>query len=376
MNMKRLRAVRNENPSALRALAVLLSAACLVATLFCGTAMATGAPVNLTEKKSVTVLPSSKDYEDDIAKADVVMDLYKVADARAVDGYDAYTFDFGEGVYSHLTVTDDMTNDDWHELAQAAAQATFGGQQAATPDAAGKAGDKIDELDAGLYLLIARGENDTDNPVFDEQTRTYTSVARSELYEYTFSPELIALPTKAAQNVGIEGGEEQLVINTAQDYGDWIDDAVVQLKPSREHRMVDIVIQKTLQTYLEGEPATFVFEIEADYTEGEVTERVYSDVLALQFTAPGVQSSAPVRIQAGSDVTVTEVYSGSRYELVSPANGIVTLENIQVDGGDANIASFTNTFSGSGNGGHGIQNHFYDENGHWEVDRQIPGATQ
>ena len=59
---------------------------------------------------------------------------------------------------------------------------------------------------------------------------------------------------------------------------------------------------------------------------------------------------------------MTEVYSGAGYSLIAGPDGPVII------GADEVVSvTFTNDYDNSGNGGHGITNHFeYDpENGEW-----------
>lgn len=106
-------------------------------------------------------------------------------------------------------------------------------------------------------------------------------------------------------------------------------------------------------------PATFVFQI-----EGERGTDRYSNVVSITFTEAGQQSAVVEHIPAGMNVTVTEVYSGSSYELTSEAS-----QSTVIVAGDADRASvaFSNTYNDSTNGGTGVENQFnHDEEGwHW-----------
>lgn len=122
------------------------------------------------------------------------------------------------------------------------------------------------------------------------------------------------------------------------------------LKPEQEVRYGSVQINKTLDTYnatLGG--ASFIFSVEA-VKDGET---VYSDVVSLVFDGPGTKSVEVGNIPAGAQVTVTEVYSGSSYQIVgnNVATAVISAET------SAQV-SFANTYDGSNNGGSSIVNHF------------------
>ena len=70
---------------------------------------------------------------------------------------------------------------------------------------------------------------------------------------------------------------------------------------------------------------TFVFQIEGTDENGET---VYSNVAATTHSSAGTVDAVAERIPAGTRVTVTEVYSGASYELVSQGTqeGLITAD--------------------------------------------------
>lgn len=191
--------------------------------------------IDVTKAVSLTVYPGggadTEESADDIDSADIVIDLYKIADAKEIDGYDTYEFVANEA-YGSLSGDGDIsinnkniTNDQWRELSQRAAAIALGtasGASARTPEVKGEAIEsKLSELSQGLYLVIARGSTiSSDEYIKTSDNGNIATIARTSRYEYTFEPELVALPIKDA-----EGG----VINTANS-GDWVYDASIYLK--------------------------------------------------------------------------------------------------------------------------------------------------
>ena len=144
------------------------------------------------------VAPENTDMANDLKKANVVVDLYKVADAEPVSGYDAYTYKFLDGYQELKDVYDsNPDNADWREMAQDAAQYAL---EKGTPVREAVPVDtEIGELGCGLYLLIARGadvENYKTTVKQEDGSESIATLAYSERYKYTYAPELISLPSK------------------------------------------------------------------------------------------------------------------------------------------------------------------------------------
>lgn len=395
--------------------------------------------VDLEKDCSLTVRPgvflgNGKDYLDgQFAKANVVVDLYKVADAvpDKVGGftYDGYQYALKD-LYKNggLIVGDEMTNEDWEEMAQAAARITLGigtdsdgsiivdpvtgvpvgslqeapvtgktinpdtGEEMEDPDGAGRPLEaEIGGLDAGLYLMIARGagEGTTEEGAAAETQRigfrdvsAYTAVSKnSEGAEqivttansaecvFSFAPTLISLPGKAAGNTA--------------DPGPWLYDMEAALKTTPALRYKSFQIIKELPEFeiTDGvlKPVTFIFEIYAvwpDRISGETKE--YKDVVALNFTGAGTQNvyrpGEELKLPVGAQVTVTEVYSGSGYQPYpedvtdEEARRRAYVETKEIDGTEQSFSvTFRNYYNGRNVDGHGITNNFAysEEEGRW-----------
>lgn len=311
-------------------------------------------------------------FGEDLAGADVVVDLYQVARAVKTSGQDTYHYEL-TGEYASLRLPDSPEEGaqpaaNWEETAQQAAAIALDAASPCTPVSGSgeSAGTKVGNLAPGLYLLVARGRNLTEladykieieqtDSLTQEESKRIATIANSQQYTYAFLPQLVSLPTKEADANG--------VINTANP-GDWIFEASVNLKPERLDRYGSLEIVKTLSEYetMGGvqESATFVFEVTGMLDD----QVVYSNVESITFTAAGQERVVLDRIPAMAQVTVREVYSGSSYQLTVPGDRTAT---IAAD--DVVSVEFENEYDGRRTNGHGIKNQFvYDEEAgawHW-----------
>lgn len=327
---------------------------------------------------SLTVYPEDPHKEgadsfgEDLAGADVVVDLYQVARAVKTSGHDTYHYEL-TGEYASLNLPDSPEEGaqpaaSWEETAQQAAAIALDAASPCTPVSGSgeSAGTKVGNLAPGLYLLVARGRNLTEladykieieqtDSLTQEESKRIATIANSQQYTYAFLPQLVSLPTKEADGNG--------VINTANP-GDWIFEASVNMKPERLDRYGSLEIVKTLSEYetMGGvqESATFVFEVTGMLDD----QVVYSNVESITFTAAGQERVVLDRIPAMAQVTVREVYSGSSYQLTVPGDRTAT---IAAD--DVVSVEFENEYDGRRTNGHGIKNQFvYDEEAgawHW-----------
>lgn len=339
--------------------------------------------------------PENQEFAEDLDSAGVVVDLYKVADAVKEEGFDSYRYKLLDS-FGNLEIRKDMNNEEWHLLAQQAAAIALednGGNVTSVVTGA-PAGQPITQEDsgsdlcAGLYLVIARGENVGEYvmPVTDEDGRQgIATLAWSDEYVYTFAPELISLPgligndeTGSGEEPGgsgpdtSHGDEDGGEVNRNSGY-QWVYDPKVNLKPERALRFGSLEIVKVLSSYeteawknqelvLEEirENAVFVFGIEAELNG----RNVYSDVLTVSFDEPGRRVLLVEKLPVGAEVTVTELYSGSGY---SP-EGEKT-KTLTIIAKETVSAEFVNRYDGRHTGGHGITNQFtYDgTEGKWDL---------
>ena len=112
-------------------------------------------------------------------------------------------------------------------------------------------------------------------------------------------------------------------------------------------------------TYKPPEKATFVFEI-VGYS-GVGGPQVYRAVRAMSFTSAGTSTLRITDIPSGAYVTVTEIYSGSHYKLLSPATKTGTVSSAA-----PLKVTFRNDYNSLAVGGHGIINRFtYSDDDGW-----------
>lgn len=340
-------------------LTALALAACMILGLS-GQSVREARAVNLDKGNcSLTVHPV-KGMEQDAAEVDVAVDLYKVADAVPVEGYDTYTFhvldsyknlESLENFEENIKVTQEnknLANETYQALAQETAKAVFAAPNP-VPEKSGKAGEQISGLDSGLYLLIARGADLSPEAyitsVGEGEEEKFATIAHSREYTYTFEPQLVALPGKEAAEGTV----------ATSNPGEWIYNAQAELKWEWALRYGNLEIVKNLPDYAAGETASFVFQIEA-VKDGV---NVYSDVATLTFDGSGSRTLLLEGvIPVGASVNVTEVYSGASYRLDSEQNRTQTVPEIPApDRGTASV-EFTNIYQGTNVNSGAITNHF------------------
>lgn len=378
---------------------ILMVGICAVGPMTSGAAPSE--PVDLTRKCSVTVvpvdltIPEKAEYWEDMQKAHIVLELYKVAEAEKLPGYDTYTFR-PEAEYDSLNISEyedlqKLKAEDWEELAQKAAEITLersGGplEPLREPEPVRADGTKLEGLDAGLYLIVARdreleraacvkriqqeiAEGDAPEDGSAQTAGKLVTIANSQRYEYAFTPQLLALPAKEAYE-----GE----INTANPRP-WVYGAEVYLKSGRSPRYGALEIVKTLRSYeaVEGtiEPVTFVFRV-VGRLDGEI---VYNEVDSITFTEEGSGRTRLEGIPATAEVTVTEEYSGVSYTQTVPPNNGSVVQIIAADG--TAEAEFENVYDNHRTHGHGIRNRFVydgeDQEWNWYPDpEQESGAVR
>lgn len=358
------------------------SRAGILALLLAGAMLAWGAPqvmatessayvnVDLDKAVSLTVTSAQTNtgstlFAEDLKTADVVADLYRVADAVDVEGYDTYTFEAVEP-YDTLTGFDvadpDVTSEDWQKMAQVAAAKALDGTQ--TADVSGKALDEkiSDGISSGLYLVVLHGKDMAIADYVKDGDEVQT-IARSTYFEYSFEPILISLPTRSDQDPANMDGASNMTSNTDLP---WQYDVEIAVKAARERMLSSLMITKSLLTYETKDPATFVFQVEgvvpAVVEQGiEIEKEIrYSNVVSIVFDGAEDKSLVIEDLPVGMEMTVTEVYSGANYKLTTDAAQTATI----VPDETAEV-TFENDYDDKYKGGGSIRNEFRATNGHW-----------
>ncbi|MCI8367089.1 MAG: hypothetical protein HFJ66_05755 [Eggerthellaceae bacterium] len=285
----------------------------------------------------------------------LVYDLYKVAGATQMEGYDAYYFTptkeleaLDSDVAKKLAASESedgrkaLSADAYREMAQTVAKQVLVEGKTLSKVASGLELEKKADVPAGLYLMVVRG--DSQETSWEEGENGVFTFGLTPTYKFSFSPELIAVP-------GGAGG------TTAND-GNWIYDLTATLKPAWTQREGSLEIVKTLTAMDASRPASFIFQVDAWADKLDGSQLVYSNVVTVDFSAAGQQSAVVEGLPAGAYVRVTEVYSGASYEI----EGSATAEPGAIVADQVIRANFENTYNaGNPNGGSIVNTFTYEE---------------
>lgn len=271
-------------------------------------------------------------FANDLLHMRLQVKLYQVAEVKKTGKY-VHTKGFQSLKFEQLV----HGKGDWEKAAVQAAELAEGKDADAVFQIVNGTGTK-EGLKPGMYLVLVESGS-------------------SGLYEYSFSPWLVALP----DNLYYQSGEP------ADDY--WQYNVGSNLKPERNPRYGSLKIQKTLTSYNTAlKDVTFVFQIEGTDQEGKV---VYSNVVSTTHQAAGTKEAVVAHIPAGTNVTVTEIYSGASYRLETEPEKTVTVAADEI----SNV-TFRNTYDDELTPGYGVTNHFaYDEDEGWQWSQLKDNST-
>lgn len=405
--------------AAARLAACLLALVCLLslpalpgARAFAESPEEPAAPVDLTAGGcGLTVYPVSSyaDFAEDLRdNAAITVDVYKVAEAAAIPGVDAYGYRFippfddasvTTAAAAGMTLADGVNVPNaalsaakWDELAQAAAavvkNSTAEPAKLSAVKAKGAESVRVPAsgtMDKGLYLVLAHTE-ETD--YWDEEAAggALTTKVESSGNKYRYLPLLVTLPHKSETLGNYRYDDDGPIVPdepvTSAAEGAWIYDLTLYLKPESENRKADLIIKKTLRNYHVNSKALFVFRVDAAMPDAPDTS-VYSAVFSVSLAADGSKATIARNIPIGAEVTVEETYFGASCK---PSPGTKTVytgrmsENGLVIGSEAprKVLEFFNEGDGT-NGGGGIENSFeYKEGEHWVIiaQNQDPGVDE
>lgn len=355
------------------------------------------------ESCSLTIKRAS----DSTAQADIVVDLYKVANAEDLPGYDAYTLalnapydtpelaasleaakeqengasvsDGGNALYR--TMAQDVAKialavEEKEETKEDGTKVTVKGPaQEPSRTATMNSGEntlKIPGIDPGMYLVVAHGSGmnvaQYTTQVGEGTDKQLATMAYSDEYVYTYLPELIALPSRGSAPAGS--------FNTADNDLEWSSDVTATLKSEQASRLTSLQIGKTFTV---SEDAVIaggdgcVFQIEATLND----EIVYSNVAAIPYEgrATGSVTLSKV-IPVGAEVTVTEVYSGAAFTVSGEEVKSIVAEADREDGTIENNVFFTNNSNGIGTSGDIVTNSFTHGADGWTWNDPKPTQAQ
>lgn len=283
----------------------------------------------------------------ELSEIQIPIHLYQVAEMKETGAYEA-----AEG-FEELALDEIGENTsaaDWEIKAAKAKELIDNGAepiseaQISVENGVGKA----EDLEAGMYLILAES---VDSPY----------------YTYSFKENLISLPN----NYYYTSGSDEWVYDLAGANA-------VGLKPNREERYGNLIINKKLTSYnatVGG--ATFVFHVKVEKLDGTVETNVYK----MEFAGTGSDLLIIPNLPAGAKVTVTESYSGSSYKLVSEndqqtvivASKDVTDSTEIVESAEV---SFVNEYNGGHNGGSGVENRFYKDGDSVDWENDLRGGEE
>ena len=254
-------------------------------------------PCSLTVKSDVNI-------QEDLKKTDVVYDLYKIADLTKTSDNNSQLLVNNENysdLKSYIENMKDFTDKRYEKLKSELTKTIFYTGKNIQPDFASNPFDQtLSNLDEGMYLLIIHGK---DIPAEEylkkkEGNDSYYTDVWSNYYQYSFATSLITLPN--AEKIS---KDEIDISKEALNY-----DVTVIPKAEIDTRKGNITIIKEIDSYLEGQPETFIFEVTATY-ENQV---IYNDVVGMTFTHAGKKEALLEKeIPVGAAVNVKEIYSGS-----------------------------------------------------------------
>lgn len=327
----------------------------------------------------------------------VQVDLYKVADAEKIEGYDAYKLTIpADSPYSLLaadleaaqkqedgTELADGANAEYRALAQKAAGVVFTRetkedqeiwvQNTAVTESfkyrpltldLSKA-NALKGLGAGMYLVVAHGADLSAEQYTTTKDGQIVTMAYSDdsSYVYSYLPELIALPSRGAAPIGSfsTAGTEP-----------WSNTVKITLKSEEEAVYASLQINKAFMVPA-GEVITggnsCVFQVEA-VLNGET---VYSGVAEIPYAGKATGTvTVPNIIPVGAAVTVTEVYSGASFTVSGDSVKIIPSAAADQNGVPENIVSFENTGNGASTGGEIVTNSFTHGEDGWTWNNPKP----
>ncbi len=344
-----------------RTAAALLAALLLVFFLSAGPGLA----VDVSRSVSLDVGIGDSDGADELLLRSVVVDLYLVG--QAVDGGPDEIALRPVSEFAQLDLSSGRDRGALRRLTDAAMEIAL---SSAAPVVSGAVpGDRIaagsdgKPLAAGMYLVVPHGvglapEEYVVRAADDTGEVHILTVAGSADGDYTFQPQLLTLPIRA-------GTSELYDCDVLESGGDYVYNARILFKYEKALLRGRIKLTKTLLSHAEGDTPSFLFSV--DVRQG--SSLIFSNVYTLTFDAAGQKSLLIEDLPVGAEVTVTEVYSGPGYELVSP-----TVQTAVVAADEIVEVSFANRRQDTDVGGGSLINRFaYAADTGWSW-QQLPAS--
>lgn len=298
------------------ALLLMVAAAALPPAYGAG-AIDTGAECSLT-----LLVGEGDQFKEDLSELTLQASLYRVAQVAETGAYTVTP-----GAFEGLDLSD--INDKTSAL-------TWQEKAAKADEIVEKAGNKI----SADYTVEIQNGTGIQTDIAQGMYLVRVAAAQSDLHDYSFMPFLISVPNNQVYQTGND---------------DWMYEVTADIKPEQTPRLGAVEIVKTLPVYNQslGSPM-FVFQIDAELNN----VKVYSNVAGISFDEGGTKRLRIDGIPAGSTVTVTEVYSGSSYELTSGGQS----QKVVIDADEVQSVEFVNTYNEELIPGTGTVNHFEKDN--------------
>ena len=352
-----------------------------------------------TEACTLKVL--SNQNQGDLGGANVVVDIYRIADATKDPTYDTYNLTPVEALKNMgLTLPLDTDNGEWNQTKQMVSDFILGngnGKTQWSPNGIYQGKDYSDvplgqavNVLPGIYFIVVHGDGATDYVSTNKAGEVITLAETPDhTCTYQFFTELVMVPTK--QPVWNPETEEDEI--KTSNPGPWEPNVVLNLKFAEEVPKEDLYIIKKLDDYEQREKtndgkkraiiddATFVFEVTA-YTDEKNQDKeheIYHEFVSITFKEAVTKTAVVKDIPVGSYVKIDEVYSGRSYQTKvsnTPKIQYVKIER-RKEGEDTtpNRVSFENSYDDRPGGGGSVTNHFSFD-GKWDVEQVTDSSTE
>ncbi|MBQ6390270.1 MAG: hypothetical protein IJH88_01445 [Eggerthellaceae bacterium] len=302
----------------MKRLGILTLAICLLAALMFGwhsvaQAASWWPPSKDYQGCELTVYASEKkDIQKDLASVGAYVNLFKVADAKAEDDYEAFKYEyvaaFGDGPVPTPGVDDADAKEKWQEIAREAALVVEKGDSGA-PTGSGDFLEpgynvKMSKLDDGIYLaVILSHEPGTSDWAKDESgSATGSTTIKTARNEYTFMPQLVALPSKDPYP---KDGPI-----ASSNPGPWLTELTINLKPDLKDRYGSLVIKKNVvnDAKYSIKPVSFLFHVTGIQPDGTAYgPNGEGNYVTIQYSGGESATETLEHILAGTELTVTEL---------------------------------------------------------------------
>jgi len=342
-------------------------------------------------------MPEGEAYAD-LANADLVADVYQIAEADPVDPegtYDMYKFTYDPALsdekYHVEPIADvikeggEIKAEDIDALTQNLAQAALVDElikpvgEPVKYDAETKK-INVTGIAAGLYLIIPYGSDIEE--YFTNEGGVISMTADTEDNVFTFAPMLVSVPNREIRELGtgnVAGNEEwtyPIYIGNEENTGEWDYDIELNAKigytPIDKYGSLEITKTLTDFAYTEGrsDEATFVFQVEVTDKDGN---KVLSNVYTTAFTAAGTQTVVKIdELPVGATAVVTEVYSGNykaEQELFDELVIVADADTSTAEVMDPLKVEFRNSWNNTNYGTGSVTNRFVGGASDWDPAR-------